>query len=179
MQVKNVVLAASVASAYAPPEPWSTLTPSSTWDCAFTEYASTFGIAVMPLASSQASSLKEAQEKASHTSCDAAAKPTANAESCKAPGTLQITLKDGVLYDSHGRIGSIVANHQFQFDGPPPQAGALLAKGWAITPDGYLALGDNDIFYQCRSGDFYNLYDEWIAEQCSPIRLEVVNLIEC
>lgn len=34
-----------------------------------------------------------------------------------------------------------------------------------------LALGDSAIFYQCHSGNFYNLYDEDIAEQCSPIYL--------
>lgn len=33
-----------------------------------------------------------------------------------------LTLKDGILKDKEGRIGSIVANFQFQFDGPEPQA---------------------------------------------------------
>ena len=102
-----------------------------------------------------------------------------DAVSCKADSTLELHLKDGVLTDAKGRIGSIVANHQFQFDGPPPQAGAIYAKGWSITPDGFLALGDSDVFYQCRSGDFYNLYNEHIAYQCSPVRLEVVGLVDC
>ena len=102
-----------------------------------------------------------------------------SAVSCKVPGTLQLHLEGGILYDERGRIGSIVANHQFQFDGPPPQAGAIYAKGWSITPTGYLALGDSDLFYQCLSGDFYNLYDESIGGQCHPVRLEVVDLVDC
>lgn len=32
---------------------------------------------------------------------------------------LELTLNGGVLKDSQGRTGSIVANYQFQFDGPP------------------------------------------------------------
>ena len=76
-------------------------------------------------------------------------------------------------------IGSIVSDRQFQFDSPPPQAGAIYAGGWSITPDGNLALGDQDIFYQCLSGSFYNLYDRWIAEQCSAIRLQITNLVIC
>ena len=101
------------------------------------------------------------------------------AVSCKTGSTLQLHLEDGVLYDERGRIGSIVSNHQFQFDGPPPQAGAIYARGWSVTPSGYLALGDSDLFYQCLSGDFYNLYDESIGAQCHPVRLEVVDLVDC
>ena len=99
--------------------------------------------------------------------------------SCRASGVLEMHLEDGILYDSYGRIGSIVANRQFQFDGPPPQAGAIYAKGWSITPTGFLALGDSDLFYQCLSGDFYNLYDESIGGQCHPVHLRVVNLVNC
>jgi hypothetical protein len=99
--------------------------------------------------------------------------------SCKANGSLALTLKNSILYDSQGRVGSIVANRQFQFDGPPPQAGAIYAAGWSITDDGYLALGDSDVFYQCLSGTFYNLYDESIGSQCVEIKLEVVKLIDC
>jgi hypothetical protein len=99
--------------------------------------------------------------------------------SCKASGSLALTLKNSILYDSQGRVGSIVANRQFQFDGPPPQAGAIYAAGWSITDDGYLALGGSDVFYQCLSGSFYNLYDESIGSQCVEIKLEVVKLIDC
>ncbi len=90
-----------------------------------------------------------------------------------------MTLKDGVLTDARGRIGSIVANRQFQFDGPPPQAGAIYAAGWSITQEGNLAIGDEDVFFQCLSGEFYNLYDEHIGSQCEPIYLQVLDLVEC
>ncbi|SMN19334.1 similar to Saccharomyces cerevisiae YKL163W PIR3 O-glycosylated covalently-bound cell wall protein required for cell wall stability [Maudiozyma saulgeensis] len=98
---------------------------------------------------------------------------------CKSKGTLAMTIKHGFLTDSKGRIGSIVSNRQFQFDGPPPQAGAIYAGGWSITPEGHLALGNQDIFYQCLSGDFYNLYDKSIASQCGPVYLQAVDLIDC
>ncbi|QLQ79005.1 hypothetical protein HG537_0B03520 [Torulaspora globosa] len=100
-------------------------------------------------------------------------------KSCKNDGTLQMTLKGGILTDGKGRIGSIVANRQFQFDGPPPQAGAIYAAGWSITPAGNLAIGDEDTFYQCLSGNFYNLYDQSLGEQCHPVHLEVIDLINC
>lgn len=99
--------------------------------------------------------------------------------SCKVPGTLALTLHDGVLRDSFGRIGSIVANRQFQFDGPPPQAGAIYAGGWSITPQGKLALGNSDNFYQCLSGDFYNLYDSVIGGQCQRVKLSLIRLVDC
>lgn len=49
--------------------------------------------------------------------------------SCKKDGTEILTLKDSILKDFSNRIGSIVANRQFQFDGPTPQAGAIIAVG--------------------------------------------------
>lgn len=58
-------------------------------------------------------------------------------ETCVSSDSLTVTLKNGVLKDSKGRIGSIVANRQFQFDGPPPQAGAIYAAGWSIVPLDY------------------------------------------
>ena len=90
-----------------------------------------------------------------------------------------MTLKDSILTDIKGRIGSIVANRQFQFDGPPPQAGALYAAGWSISNDGNLAIGNTTVFYQCLSGNFYNLYDEVIGTQCEPVYLKVVDLVDC
>ncbi|KAG0670144.1 hypothetical protein C6P45_002787 [Maudiozyma exigua] len=101
------------------------------------------------------------------------------AQSCKNNGTLSMTLKKGILVDGKGRIGSIVANRQFQFDGPPPQAGAIYAAGWSMTPEGNLAIGDNDVFYQCLSGNFYNLYDEHIGSQCTPVHLSAIDLVDC
>ncbi|CAL9731658.1 cell wall mannoprotein Hsp150p [Monosporozyma unispora] len=101
------------------------------------------------------------------------------AVSCKVDGTLEMNLKGGILTDGKGRIGSIVANRQFQFDGPPPQAGAIYAAGWSITPAGNLAIGDKDVFYQCLSGDFYNLYDKTQGEQCHEVNLQAIDLIAC
>ena len=122
------------------------------------------------------SSASKTSTNATSSSC---ATPSLKDSSCKNSGTLELTLKDGVLTDAKGRIGSIVANRQFQFDGPPPQAGAIYAAGWSITPDGNLAIGDNDVFYQCLSGTFYNLYDEHIGSQCTPVHLEAIDLIDC
>ena len=107
------------------------------------------------------------------------AKDPVRAESCKVDGTLEMNLKGGILTDGKGRIGSIVANRQFQFDGPPPQAGAIFAAGWSLTPEGNLAIGDNDVFYQCLSGNFYNLYDQHIGSQCTPVHLSAIDLIKC
>ena len=280
MQIKNTITALTVTSvamaAYAPPEPWSTLTPTATYKDAITNYKTTFGLAVMPISSSNVkrdvisqigdgqiqattgteyslsskvkttpkttaaavvsqitdgqiqattstatksktaaavvsqitdgqiqattatktktetgvSQITDGQVQATTaTATSSTASSTASsstdsndpvdAVSCKTDGTLQLTLDNGVLRDEKGRIGSIVANRQFQFDGPPPQAGAIYAGGWSITPDGYLALGDSDIFYQCLSGNFYNLYDESIGGQCKKIHLEVVDLVSC
>lgn len=145
-------------------------TPTTTLSSTVTDSAatSTDGTTTGPLSSSTTAS-----------TCAATATLTPNANSCKNDGTLSLTLNDGVLTDGKGRIGSIVSNRQFQFDGPPPQAGAIYAAGWSITKDGNLALGEQDIFYQCLSGTFYNLYDQKVAEQCSSVYLQVVGLVDC
>ena len=78
-----------------------------------------------------------------------------------------VSLKNGILHDSLGRTGDIVANHQFQFDGPP-QAGSIYTGGWSICANDSLALGGSTIFYKCASGNFYNLYDISIGDQCIP-----------
>ncbi|CAI5198739.1 ANM_HP_G0248930.mRNA.1.CDS.1 [Saccharomyces cerevisiae] len=301
MQYKKTLVASALAAttlaAYAPSEPWSTLTPTATYSGGVTDYASTFGIAVQPISTTSsassaattasskakraASQIGDGQVQAATTTASVSTKSTAaavsqigdgqvqattkttaaavsqigdgqiqattkttsakttaaavsqigdgqiqattkttsakttaaavsqigdasqvsdgqvqattatsasaaatstdpvDAVSCKTSGTLEMTLKDGVLTDAKGRIGSIVANRQFQFDGPPPQAGAIYAAGWSITPDGNLAIGDNDVFYQCLSGTFYNLYDEHIGSQCTPVHLEAIDLIDC
>ena len=58
MQYKKTLVAAtlvvSALSAYAPPEPWSTLTPPGTYPGGITNYPSTFGIAVRPMQTSVA-----------------------------------------------------------------------------------------------------------------------------
>lgn len=98
---------------------------------------------------------------------------------CLTTDSLTMTLTKTVLKDGKGRIGAIVANRQFQFDGPPPQAGSIFAAGWSITDDGLLALGNSAVFYQCKSGDFYNLYDENVAAQCEAVHLSVIDLVDC
>jgi hypothetical protein len=100
-------------------------------------------------------------------------------QACYANTTLAMTIAKSILTDAKGRIGAIVANRQFQFDGPPPQAGTIYAAGWSVTSDGYLALGNSTTFYQCLSGDFYNLYDEKIGGQCHPVNLSIVHLVKC
>lgn len=100
-------------------------------------------------------------------------------QACKSNSSLTLTLKDGILRDSKGRVGSIVSNRQFQFDGPPPQAGAIYANGFSITKDGYIALGSSDKFWQCLSGDFYNLYDRDIGTKCYPVKFQVIKFVDC
>ncbi|CAG9988557.1 unnamed protein product [Clonostachys byssicola] len=91
---------------------------------------------------------------------------------CTDKGALVMSLKDGGLIDSQNRIGSIASNHQFQFDGPA-QPNALATKGWAVCDDSTLALGPTRTFYECLSGDFYNLYDRNSAKQCEPVTIYV------
>ncbi|EAT82470.2 hypothetical protein HBI56_088860 [Parastagonospora nodorum] len=89
-----------------------------------------------------------------------------------ADGALVCNLEDGILRDRDGRTGSVVANRQFQFDGPP-QAGAIYTGGFSICSNGSLAIGGSTRWWQCSSGGFYNLYDEWIGDQCEEIRIQV------
>ncbi|KAH3686969.1 hypothetical protein WICPIJ_002050, partial [Wickerhamomyces pijperi] len=127
------------------------------------------------------SQIGDGQIQASTTAATSEATSTGlhRASSCLTDSSLALTLKGGELTDAKGRIGSIVANRQFQFDGPPPQAGAIYAGGWSVTEDGYLALGNQTTFFQCLSGNFYNLYDESIGSQCTDIKFEVVDLVSC
>ncbi|MCJ1472907.1 mucin 12, cell surface associated [Lambiella insularis] len=92
--------------------------------------------------------------------------------SCGSSGTLVETLSGGQLFDSHGRVGYIAANYQFQFDGPP-QAGAIYTGGFSVCANNTLALGGSAVFYQCLSGTFYNLYDQSTGGQCSPVYINV------
>ncbi|CUM67273.1 uncharacterized protein PRCAT00004966001 [Priceomyces carsonii] len=99
-------------------------------------------------------------------------------ETCVSSNALTVTLEGGILKDAKGRIGAIVANRQFQFDGPPPQAGSIYAAGWGIK-DGSLAIGDTTTFYKCKSGDFSNLYDQYIGTQCVPVHIKVLKVVSC
>jgi uncharacterized protein YqkB len=85
-----------------------------------------------------------------------------------------IKLSNGVFTDAQGRIGSVVANGQIQFDGPPAQAGAKYTAGWSVCGNGTVALGSQVVFYQCLSGGFYNLYDHSLGAQCGPIYIQAV-----
>lgn len=89
---------------------------------------------------------------------------------CGGPNTLVLKLNDGVLKDRQDRTGAIVANYQFQFDGPP-QAGSIYTAGFSTCNNGSLALGPSTVFWQCLSGDFYNLYDRHWAKQCEPVEI--------
>jgi hypothetical protein len=97
---------------------------------------------------------------------------------CKTDSTLSISLNNGILTDSVGRTGYIAANYQFQFD-KPPQAGAIYTSGFSMCGNGSLALGGSNVFWQCLSGNFYNLYDRNWAAQCSPVTIESLTLINC
>ena len=89
-----------------------------------------------------------------------------------------LTLADSQLTDQNGRTGYIASNFQLQFD-KPPQAGAIYTSGFSVCGNGSLALGGSNIFYQCLSGNFYNLYDRHWAAQCSPITLSTAQLVDC
>lgn len=95
---------------------------------------------------------------------------------CGQEGFLTAKLSNGVLTDSKGRIGSIVANYQFQFDGPPAQTGALYDAGFSTCTNGSLALGGSAVFYSCQSGqdDFSNLYDRSWQPACKPIYIDII-----
>ena len=84
------------------------------------------------------------------------------------------SLHNGVLTDAQGRIGSIVANHQFQFDGPPAQEGAIYTGGWSVCSNGSLALGPSAVFYECLSGTFYNLYNTPAGASCMQVLIQVL-----
>ena len=102
--------------------------------------------------------------------------------SCKSQYALSLTLNNGILLDNQGRTGYVASNYQFQFD-KPAQAGAIFTSGWSVgdnTQNNYLALGSNTTFYQCLSGNFYNLYDRSFgAGQCTPVKLQAISLQNC
>jgi len=86
-------------------------------------------------------------------------------------GTLKISLKDGKLTDQAGRTGYIAGNYQFQFDSPV-QANAKETEGFGLCSNGSMSLMGSTVFYQCLSGDFYNLYSQSTGAQCIPIHIQ-------
>ncbi|CCH58885.1 hypothetical protein TBLA_0B00410 [Henningerozyma blattae CBS 6284] len=155
----------------------STSTSSTSTSSTSTSITTQVPTTTVPTFTSSSSS--SATQTSSSSSAASSEDSFFSSQACKNNGTLTMTLKKGILNDAKGRVGSIVANRQFQFDGPPPQAGAIYAAGWSITPQGNLAIGANDIFYQCLSGDFYNLYDEYQGAQCQKVYLQAVELVDC
>ena len=108
-----------------------------------------------------------------------AASPASNKMvACATEGNLEITLANNILKDSKGRTGYIASNFQFQFDAPP-QSESIFTAGFSFCGNGSLALGGSNIFYQCLSGDFYNLYDRHWAQQCNAVTITVVELQQC
>ncbi|TVY87535.1 Cell wall mannoprotein [Lachnellula willkommii] len=103
------------------------------------------------------------------------AKVRSSRDTCGGAGTLVSTLKGGILTDSAGRQGNIVSdNYQFQYDPAPGQAGYIYNAGFSACSNGSLALGGTTVFYQCKSGGFYNIYQTASAEQCEPIQLGII-----
>ncbi|RCK60543.1 putative cell wall mannoprotein PIR32 [Candida viswanathii] len=97
----------------------------------------------------------------------------------KTPPKYWFTLDCGVIKDSKGRIGEIVANHQFQFD-YPVQPDALYTKGFAVvTYKGvkYLALNGKTRFWNSAVNDqgVYKIYDKPITDQSKPINIVVLD----
>jgi len=140
-----------------------------------------------PTGTASAVSQKSDAQPQAPSSAAAAASPSASGSSsssgtvmvaCASNSTLALTLADGILHDAKGRTGYIAANYQFQFDAPP-QAGALFTSGFSVCSNGSLALGGSNVFYQCLSGNFYNLYDRHWAAQCSPVTINTLMLKQC
>lgn len=88
-------------------------------------------------------------------------------------GTLTLSLQNGILKDQAGRTGYIASNYQFQFDAPV-QAGARETSGFSLCGNQSLALGSSTIWYQCLSGNFYNLYSQSTGAQCIAIHIQAV-----
>ncbi|OPB40510.1 cell wall protein [Trichoderma guizhouense] len=93
--------------------------------------------------------------------------------SCDNADALLLTLDGGILKDAKGRTGYIASNYQFQFDNPP-QAGTIVASGFAVCQDGSLALQGKTTWYQCQSGNFYNLYDRKWAPHCQAVEITII-----
>ena len=89
-------------------------------------------------------------------------------KACSSANNLEMTLHDSVLKDTHERWGAIVANHQFQFDGPIPQAGTIYSAGWSIK-DGYL--------YWVILISFINVYQEIFIIYMMKMLLNNVQLL--
>lgn len=133
--------------------------------------------AVKPRALLEDSS-SSASRQAANAVIEARSDDSEDPVACATDNTLTMTLDGTILKDSKDRIAYIASNRQFQFDGPP-QAGAIYTAGFTACDDGAIALGDSKTFWQCLSGDFYNLYDQYWAPQCMPVQMMIVRLMDC
>ncbi|KAI3402290.1 hypothetical protein KGF56_004860 [Candida oxycetoniae] len=90
------------------------------------------------------------------------------------------TLKNTILKDSKGRIGSIVANHQFQFD-KPTQPDALFTKGFSIVwedKNWLLALNGKTTFWDSALNDYlYKVYDAPITSKSRKVELVIIEVV--
>lgn len=100
---------------------------------------------------------------------------------CGQAGLLTASLQGGILKDTQGRQGEVVANYQFQFD-DPLQPTAVYTGGFSVCNNGSLALGGSNVFYECPTfggpgnGNYSNLYAQSTGAQCNPI---LINIIPC
>jgi len=144
------------------------------------------GLAAVAFAAPQASSGTKAPSAAAPAGCTPdfsgtfeiqaeTVIPNKKRDACGGAGTLVSTLKGGILTDSQGRQGNIVSNNnQFQYDPAPGQPGFIYNAGFSACANGSLALGGTTVFYQCKSGGFYNIYQTASAQQCEPIQLGII-----
>lgn len=129
-------------------------------------------VAAYPQASSESECASSADGTFAITTVNATEAPTRRSiERRQLDGTLMLSLEDGKLTDQAGRTGYIAANYQFQFDAPV-QEGALESEGFGLCSNGSMSLMGSTVFYQCLSGDFYNLYSQSTGAQCIPIHIQ-------
>ena len=81
-------------------------------------------------------------------------------------------LSQGVLQDSHGGIGTIASNRQFQFQSPP-QEDAVYTNGWSVCKNGSIALGGSNVFYTCPKDGSRNVFDRIVDSKCQEARVNI------
>lgn len=85
-----------------------------------------------------------------------------------------LSLQSGSLRDQSARKGYIASNNQLQFDPMIPQAGAKYTTGFSVCADGSLALASST-WWECRSGDFYNIYTDSTGGECYSAQISVID----
>jgi len=129
-------------------------------------------VTALPQASSESECASTAPSEFAITTVNATTTPSKRSfERRQLDGTLMISLNDGKLTDQAGRTGYIAGNYQFQFDSPV-QENAKETEGCGLCSNGSMSLMGSTVFYQCLSGDFYNLYSQSTGAQCIPIHIQ-------